>query len=177
MARKATKPAKQKAPQKSNWGSLAIFLIVAGLLVVSFQTVVLLFFGMMPTLVARIIDRSYKHAATFCVGGMNFCGVFPYLLKLWKVNHTLAGAGDILTDVFALLAMYGSAAFGWMLFVLIPPGVVTFLNVMAQRRVAQLRTRQREIIEEWGEGIVAVATPKAPEPPVQQAPAAPQNGS
>lgn len=168
MARKAAKkpgkPAKE-AP-KSNWGSLAIFLIVAGLLVVSFQTVILLFFGMMPTLVARIIDRSHKHAATFCVGAMNFCGVFPYLMKLWKVNHSLAGAGDILTDVFALLAMYGAAAFGWMLFVLIPPGVVTFLNVMAQRRVATLRTRQREIIEEWGEGVVALAAPKVPEPPI-----------
>ena len=122
-----------------------------------------MFFGMMPTLVARIIDRSHKHAATFCVAGMNFCGVFPYLMKLWTENHSLQGAGDILTDVFALLAMYGAAAFGWMLFVVIPPGVITFLNVMAQRRVALLRTRQREIIEEWGEGVVALATPQQPE--------------
>ena len=84
---------------------------------------------------------------------MNFCGLFPYLMDLWMGAHTLKAAGAMVTDVFTLLVVYGAAAFGWIIYITIPPVVSTFLTVMAQRRVAQLRTLQRQIIEEWGEGV------------------------
>ena len=64
----------------------------------------------------------------------------------------------MMSDVFTLLAIYGSAAFGWLMFMAIPPVVATFLTVVSQRRVAQLRTLQREIIDEWGESVAGRAT-------------------
>lgn len=127
-----------------------------GLVYVAFATVVLLFVGMLPSVVAYVIDRTPQKYATFCVGGMNFCGVFPYVLDLWETAHRTGDAFKILTNVFALLAMYGSAAFGWALYSAIPPVVVAVLTVIAQRRVSQLRTNQRRIIEEWGEDVAEV---------------------
>ena len=124
-----------------------------GVVIISLSSVILLFFGMLPTFVAMIVDRTRQKYAAFCVGGMNFSGVFPYLLDLWAGEHTVASAMEILTNVFSLLLMYGAAGFGWMIFIAIPPVVGAFLTVMAQRRVSQLRRDQKELIEEWGEDV------------------------
>ncbi|MDP6885190.1 MAG: hypothetical protein QF830_13745 [Rhodospirillales bacterium] len=108
---------------------------------------------MLPTVVAFIVDRTRQKYAVFCVGGMNFSGVFPYLLDLWAGEHTAAAAMEILTNVFSLLLMYSAAGFGWAIFIAVPPVVGAFLTVMAQRRVSQLRRDQKELIEEWGEDV------------------------
>jgi len=146
------------------WGSL----VVGSFMLVSLPTVMLVFFGLLPSIVAWIIDRTEQKYATACVLGMNFSGLFPFLLEIWFKNHTLDAATRIMTDVFDLMVIYGSAAFGWMLYIALPPVVTTFLSVMSENRVAILKQNQANIIEEWG-GDVAnvvdsteVAMPKTP---------------
>ena len=154
MARKPETP--EPAAPSGKRASLApvwIALILVGVLIISLPTVILVFFGMLPTLVAFIVDRTSQKYAVFCVGGLNFSGVFPYLLDLWAGEHTAGSAMEVLTDVFSLLLMYGAAGFGWMIFIAVPPVVGAFLTVMAQRRVSQLRRDQKELIEEWGEDV------------------------
>ena len=148
--------APSETPRKK--ASVALILIplaLVGVLIISLPSIILVFFGMLPTLVALIVDRTSQKYAVFCVGGMNFSGVFPYLLDLWAGEHTAGSAMEILTDVFSLLLMYGAAGFGWMIFIAVPPVVGAFLTVMAQRRVSQLRRDQKELIEEWGEDVAA----------------------
>ena len=84
---------------------------------------------------------------------MNLCGVFPYLLDLWSGPTDIASAADIFTNVFALMLMYSAAGFGWMLYLALPPVVVSLLQVMAQRRGAQCRELQNWLIEEWGDDV------------------------
>jgi len=130
-----------------------ISLIFVGVVIVSLPTVLLIFFGMMPTLVAAIIDRSPQRYSTFCVGGVNLSGVFPYLLDLWAGAANIAAAAEIFTNVFALMLMYSAAGFGWMIYHTLPPVVVALLQVMAQRRAVQCREVQNDLIEEWGEDV------------------------
>lgn len=149
-------------------GMAVIFVL---LVMVALPTVILLLAGMMPSLVAWVIDRTQQKYATFCVGGLNFCGVFPYVLDLWSGAHTFGATLAILTDVFALVVMYGTAAFGWMMYNSIPPVIVSVLTVITQRRIAQLRTSQRRIIEEWGEEVAEGGSGIAP-PAVGEGPPA-----
>lgn len=116
-------------------------------------TVILMLVGMAPTLVAYIIDRTPKKYAAFCVGGINFTGVFPSVLKLWDRSPDIKTAISIAFHPFDLTVMYGAAAFGWMLFQAIPPVVAAMIAVSAQHRIAQLRGRQRELIREWGDAL------------------------
>jgi len=132
---------------------LWIVTIVVLLLPWIFATLIVFFFGMMPTLVALIIDRTQQKYAAVCVAGLNFAGVFPYLLKLWQGPQTFDAAGQIITDVFALFVMYGAAGFGWMVFMAVPPVVHAILTILDQQRVTLLRGNQRRIIEEWGESV------------------------
>lgn len=142
-----------KHGQMTLWSSVAFFALVIWQL----PTVMVLFFGMLPAIVAAIIDRTPKKNGAFCVGGINFCGVFPYIMELWTGDNTIDGAMMMLTDVFSLVVMYGAAAFGWMLYQSVPPVIATFVTVLAQSRVASLRSTQRKLIEEWGEDV---ATPQ-----------------
>lgn len=151
MARKAASG--KKGGKATNWTALWLFVLIVGLIWISLPTVLMIVVGMPPTFVAWIIDRSHQKSATYCVAGMNFCGLFPYMMDLWTGMHSLKAASTIVTDVFALLVIYGAAAFGWVIYITIPPVVSTFLTVMSQRRVAQLRALQRQIIEEWGESV------------------------
>ena len=112
--------------------------------------------GLLPTGVAFIVDRSDQKTGTFCVGGMNLCGVVPYVMKLWTGKHTTSAATEIISDVLSLLVMYAAAGFGWILFLAIPPVVATFLSVVAQTRVKALRASQQEIVNEWGPEVANV---------------------
>ncbi len=148
----------QRQPQPSGrrgliiiWASIAAF----AMLFFALPTVIILIGGMLPTLVAFIIDQDRERYATFCVASMNICGVFPYLLDLWIGEHTVIAAFQSLTDVFALFLILGAAAFGWVIFTAVPPVISSFLSVVAQSRVTALRTEQRKLIEEWGEAVAA----------------------
>ena len=133
------------------WSGMVIVLMM----IISMPTVIVLSLGMLPTMVARLIDRTEEHFASFCVGGLNMCGVFPYVLKLWTKNHTIGAATEMTCDVFVLATMYAAAGFGWLVYLSIPPVISAFLSVIAQRRMASLRSLQREIVDEWGPSVAA----------------------
>lgn len=154
LAPAATKdPAEtQKALQRVIW--FGIFVIT--LLFISPATVLMLFFGLMPSFVALIIDRGEGKNAMFCVLGLNFSGLFPFMSDVWFGDHSIDGATNVMTDVFSLLVIYGAAGFGWMLYMALPPVVTSFLSVMSTRRVELLRETQAEIVVEWGEGVAEV---------------------
>ncbi|MDA0996820.1 MAG: acyl-CoA synthetase [Proteobacteria bacterium] len=132
-------------------------IIIALMALTALPTVMLIGFGMLPGIVAWIIDRTEEKYATFCVGGFNSCGVFPYLIDLWRQDHTIRQASGILTDVFSLAVMYGGASFGWALYMTLPPVISSFIMVMAERRLTDLRDAQRRTIEEWGDEVIADA--------------------
>lgn len=137
--------------QGTDWTKVLGFGTVAVVLAIfSLPTLIVLIPGMLPTAVARVCDRTEQRYATFCVGGLNLCGVFPYVLHLWTENHDIKAAVSTISDIFALLVMYAAAGFGWLMFLAIPPAVSAFLNVLAQRRVTLLRASQEEIVREWG---------------------------
>jgi hypothetical protein len=116
-------------------------------------SVVLVFVGMAPTIVAYLIDRTPKRFAAWCVGGMNFSGMLPSLLKYWDRGESVHSAIAIAFNPFDLTVTYGAAAFGWMLYQAIPPVVAAMIAVSAQHRIAKLRARQRELMKEWGEAL------------------------
>ncbi|MDV7339383.1 acyl-CoA synthetase [Terasakiella sp. A23] len=133
-------------------GFMALFAAVI-LLLVSMASLVLVCFGLLPTFVAVLIDRSPQRFAFFSVFAMNFAGIFPFLLDLWMGSNSMSVAIDSLTDVFSLFTMYGLAALGWVLFAVTPPIVTTVMTFIAQRRVAILRAKQKKLLQEWGEDV------------------------
>ena len=137
-------------------GNMTWVLVVAvTLFVIALPTMVLLLFGMLPSMVALIIDRSKGKSAAFTVGAVNFIGVFPYIMDLWKGGNTLDQALEML-DIFTMLVMYSAAAMGWLLFMSAPAVISSFVLVLQQRKIASLRKQQKSLIEEWGPDVAAL---------------------
>ncbi len=109
--------------------------------------------GMIPSLVARLLDRGPQRYKSICVGMANWSGVFPYVIDVFSAPNSFAGAKAILASPITYVVMWGCAALGYLLFTTVPPVVATFLTVMAQRRIASLRATQKRLIDEWGEDV------------------------
>jgi hypothetical protein len=154
--------AKPQGPKPKGSPFVWVVLVFIAMIIISLPTVLLVLFGMLPFIVAFIVERSKPRYAAICVGAMNFSGVFPYLLDSWGGRHTVSEAMNMLTDLFSLMVMYSASAFGWLIFIAVPPVVVTFLAVINERHIAQLRKRQREIIAEWGVGVAGEKPEKTP---------------
>ena len=166
MAEQNPNPAAPRGHKKVSWTPILLVITFILVVIVSLPTVILLLFAMMPAIVAFIIDRTPQKYLVYCVGGLNFSGLYPFLTDLWTGEHTVSAAVSILTDVFSLLLIYSAAGFGWMIYIALPPLVGAVLTVMTQHRVTQFRRTQRDLIEEWGEEVAGQI--EGPEPNTQE---------
>jgi hypothetical protein len=132
---------------------LTFSLVVLGLLVFAAPALVLFFVGMAPTAVALIIDRDPQKYAAISVSATNFAGLSPYLADFIFGTPTFSRAIELVADVFVLVVIYGAAAAGWVLILLLPPVTAIVLKVMAESRIQSLRKEQRQLVEDWGETV------------------------
>lgn len=151
-ARPAARPVKAKRPRRKG-----VFLPLFGAVLVAIAllpTTIVLAAGMLPTLVAWIVDRDDEKYAPITVGVMNLCGVLPGLLELWTSGHRIGTATDLIMDPYVLLWAFGAASVGWAIHMGIPPIVGMWHGWRTKNRIAELEDRQRQLVEEWGREIM-----------------------
>ncbi|MBM3582720.1 MAG: hypothetical protein FJX37_12245 [Alphaproteobacteria bacterium] len=163
--RAATKPSAAPPPapassRKTSGRILWFTVIVALLLPWILPSMIVVLVGMVPTLIALVVDRNPRKLSAATIASLNFAGVLPYLVKLWSKSQSLENALNIVVDVFALAVMYGAAGFGLMIYMTVPAFVASIFMVISQRRIAVLRETQRKIIDEWGESIARAEEPE-----------------
>jgi hypothetical protein len=129
---------------------LAIF--IAGM-VFALPTMLVLTLGLLPTLVALVVDMHPRKYAARAVGFLNFAGTMPFLFKLWFGTHSLVAAMKILTDVFAWLVIYSAAGMGWLIYLGMPQVAGFLMEMNASRRIRRIDARRATLIKEWGEDI------------------------
>ncbi|MHC8493313.1 hypothetical protein ACTU44_11465 [Thalassospira sp. SM2505] len=149
--------ARGRGPKKgrSAFSGLSVVASAVLLFIVALPTFITLVVGLLPSMVAFIFDRSPGRTMARCVFGLNFSGVAPYILELWLVPaQTVGGATQQIFQPLALSIMYGAAGLGWLLYLAMPPIVANVLNLSAQRRVGELRKKQRTLIKTWGDSLI-----------------------
>ncbi|TCS62515.1 hypothetical protein EDD55_10560 [Varunaivibrio sulfuroxidans] len=155
MAEKTQAPpqnSKKKGPSQTTLWLIFILVIV---MIISLPSVIVFTFGMIPSFVAYIIDRTKSRSATFCVSSINFIGVFPFIIDLWVKEHTISAALNTISNVFSIFVMYAASAFGWMLFLSLPPVVASVVTILNEHKIEQLRATQKQIIKEWGNDVTS----------------------
>jgi hypothetical protein len=96
-------------------GALLGLIVLIPLGALMLPTAILVLVGMIPTMVAFMIDRDPEKSAGLTVGAMNLCGVMPFLITLWQSNHSIERSVQILLTPFTFFLMYGAAGVGWLL--------------------------------------------------------------
>jgi len=143
----ATAPAGRKNP-----AGLLLSLMI-GILSAAFfalPTALLLATGMVPTLVAWIVDRNRDSHALMSVGSLNLAGLLPSLLALWTDGHSFRIATRIMSDPYTWLFAFGAAGVGWALVLGLPKVVETAMTFRNEAEIARLKNRQAALVEEWG---------------------------
>jgi hypothetical protein len=121
--------------------------------------------GLAPTLIAylmsHLIDRSGDRHSVLCIGICNLAGLVPFAVVAFKAPGGVAGALDDSGVILALLAAYGSAALGWLIYRVTPAAYGRLLRLRAEHRLGRIGVEQDALVAEWGDEIAA---PEAAKP-------------
>jgi hypothetical protein len=159
MARRpAPNPTKSAAAQPGGSGGRVsvtlVIIVMVVLAVVALPLCILVVAGLLPTMVALILDRHRALYLTRTVGAMNIAGIVLPALNLWDTGLSLAGLGEVVANPFNLLAMYGAAGLGWLVYLGIPPVAALWLDMRADDVKRRLEARAKALVEEWGEDLI-----------------------
>ncbi len=163
MAKKDKKPAPDASakPKSGNTYVISVMtLLVLGLAVFATPALLVLAVGMVPSLVAWVIDREPGHNATIAVTAMNFTGVAPFVAEILMVGATTTRAMTMVTDVFVLAVMYGAAAVGWALVATMPKVAAIYISVRNEGRIQAMLRERKRLVEDWGEEVKEAPPPK-----------------
>ncbi len=152
--------AKKQTPRRGARRKTAIELravmylfLLAVILLAALPSAIVLAVGIVPTIVALIVDLTPGRYLTRCVAGLNVAGVSPFIHNLWSGDNDITSAIGIVTDTFAWLVIYGASAIGWLLFLGLPGAVAVFQTLNSKRQIYLLQDRQKNLLEEWGDSI------------------------
>ncbi|MCM2344176.1 MAG: hypothetical protein NDJ24_06410 [Alphaproteobacteria bacterium] len=148
----AAKAPRKKAKGKGSWSSQILLIFVLLTAIVFLPTTMLVLFGMLPTVVAVLIDRQGGTRAV-TVGSMNLAGCFPFLLDLWTKSHTAEYAGTLITDPRTIIVIYAAAGMGYLIDWALSGIVATIMMQRATLRLAQIRKRQAAMVIRWGKEV------------------------
>ena len=109
--------------------------------------------GLMPTMVAVLIDNHRAKYLTRTVGAMNCAGVAPFMFQLWAGGSTLSQAQILLAKPIHWLAMYSAAAIGWLIYLGMPAIARVIIDVRADHAQHQLKARAGNLVEDWGQEV------------------------
>lgn len=169
-------PLREAAP-KPAWhmiGLLGLFVLAA---LTILPTTIVALIAFLPAVVTLLVDESQGRYLARTVSGMATAATIPFIIKLWDTGHTVSGAVALASDVFTWFAIYAAVGIGWLMYLGLPSMVSQFREYTSQRRIAQLKEQQQELMAEWGEDIAGGAIEEAkgalapkPSPPAPSAP-------
>lgn len=151
-------PGKSKAAKSAGKGGspyvfMLVGLIVLGLMVFGAPALLLFVIGSIPAMVAYVVDREPGRNATLAVAAANFAGVAPFIFELLVTGPTMDRALAMLTDVFVIAVMFGTAGIGWLLVLGMPKVATVYIEVTNEAKIKAMRREQKRLVDEWGAGI------------------------
>lgn len=130
-----------------------LFLIVALACAVLFApTTMIIFFGMLPTIGANLMDKTRGKSRAMCVGMMNLAGVMPFVLELWlsTAPNSIDNALKVLMEPKSIVIMYVMAATGYAIESTVTGMVATIMQQRAVARLKQIEQILTEMQDRWG---------------------------
>lgn len=130
---------------------IAIPLLLIGL--VFLPSAIVIGVGMIPTLVARVVDTSLGKRLTVTVGGFNLLGCLYFLHHIWSAGQAMEDIKPTLMDSFGWLSALLGAGVGWIVFGFMPVIVAKLAETQTALRLRSITKDQERLVAEWGESV------------------------
>lgn len=130
---------------------LMVFILIIG--AVFLPVTVVLILGMLPSVIAFMIDMTRSKSLALTVMLMNFITCFPFLMEVASGPLDLSVAYRILMEPVDIVIMFSGAAAGYFLDWSMA-GISNVIMVSrAHNRLDQIDKRQKELIRRWGKEV------------------------
>ena len=115
-------------------------------------TTMIMFFGMMPTIAANLVDKTKQKSRAISVGMMNLAGCTPFLLELWlsPAPNSIDRALNIMMQPKTIIIMYVMAGAGYAIEAAVTGAVATMMQQRAASRLKTIDTMLAELTDRWG---------------------------
>ncbi len=130
----------------------ALIILFILICIISFPIVLILIFGLLPTLTILFVDKK-NYDKQLIVGCFNIAGVFFYLFGVLN-KFSVGQQNDIADNIFMTILMLGSAALGLVLYNELPNFYAYLYKIISTRKIDKINTRLEKLKEDWGEEIV-----------------------
>lgn len=128
-----------------------ILLIVSLLVCILFSALaIILAIGMIPTIVAAIVDRTEGKMRAVTVGAINFAGCTPFMIEVFKKGNTMDVAIAYIVQPRTIVVMYFAAAMGYLIDWAMTGIVSSIMVQKTKRRLKDIEKTKKELIERWG---------------------------
>jgi general stress protein CsbA len=148
MAKKSKKRTKKK--MKISFKLLLVVLLILSVSIIYLPTAFLLAIGMLPTLVAYIVDNDPGKNKSFTIGAMNFAGCFPFLLGVWKSGDPFYQVVNYLVSPSTIIIIYGAALMGYIINWAVTLAVSSILVHRSKMRINKIEKQKESLEERWG---------------------------
>lgn len=132
-----------------------MLLLIVPLALVFFPTTAVVTTGMIPTLVALVVDGSPRRYLTITVGGLNLVGCSYFLHLLWSLPQGVAAIMIVLGSSYGWLYALLGAGCGWLLFLGMPPIIRSIAGTQAKIRLYRLNREMERMVEDWGPEVTS----------------------
>jgi len=109
--------------------------------------------GMLPAMVAYLVDNDKDKYIFSTVAALNFAGVFPYVMDIYMQDSSFFAVKEKASDIMVWFVMYGAAGMGWLVVYCSPVITATVLEGIYSGRILHLEILQKHAVEEWGDEI------------------------
>lgn len=139
---------KKKAKLGWKW---QILVIVMGIASVMFSAVTIIaVVGMIPTVVAWIVDRSPGKLKAMTVGSINFAGCTPFMIEVFKNGNSLETAINYIVEPRTIVVMYFAAAMGYMIDWALTGIIAAIMVQKTKSRLEDIEKNKKELVDRWG---------------------------
>ena len=127
---------------------LLLFICFVFLIFLAFPAVVIITIGLLPTITVLLTDSKNINKLTI-VGCFNLAGVFICLMNIFT-QFNLDQAFSIIGNIFNVIIMLSSAAFGVIVYYELPNLFIWISKTNTQRRLKAIDNKLQKLTDEWG---------------------------
>lgn len=148
------KPQVQSSGMKiSNTYVVVISLLAMAVSLISIYSVIIVLFGLLPGMIAMIVDQDPKHYISKIVLNYNGLGILPYLFKIFQSHNPNKEAIDMIIDPRTWMLIFAASGLGWLVYWIFPQAAIALQNLKLNLRTRQLEMELNRLYAEWGDEI------------------------
>jgi len=140
-------------PAKKRGGSLLLILLLLPVALILLPTTLVVLPAMVPTFVARLVDPGPGRHLTITVGSLNLAGSLWFVHDIWLAGQSFSAVAPTLSNMMGWLAALVGAGAGWAINWMMPLISGRIAATKSSVRLARVRKRQAELVEQWGEPV------------------------